>query len=150
MNVYVKRAFKYFLYLMVIFALIIIIMMVTGTAENQFTSMRELFLSERFVILFGVMIVFSGLYPKFGYVNRRISKINNRERMESDFKQMGIVKIKEVGNVVYYRYESFSKRLITKFDDTFTIEFGNNYSILDGTKVMISRAWSPIEFATRD
>ena len=147
MNTYIKRSIRYFVYLAIVFGIIATIMALTGNTE--FTSISGFLESSSFLILISTMVLFSALYPKMGYTNRVVAKIANIERLEGDFKRIGICKEKELGNVSYYRYESTAKRIMTRFDDTFTIQYNENGAIIDGTKVMVARVWMLLDQAQK-
>ena len=148
MKKYFIRAAKYFIYLSITWLLILSIMLATGYASFDAGNISEIFQTNNFGILLLIVFGFSAIYPKIGYVYKQVPKINDKKKLEDELYRIGIIKVKEEGNKTYYRYESFSRRLLVKFDDTIVIEFGDNYAIIDSNRVMASRIWTKIEYVT--
>lgn len=146
MKKYFKRALRYFLYLSIIWLILVSIMIATGHSTFSSASITDILMTRNFLVLIVVVVLFSALYPKMGYINKLTPKIVNRALLEEEFARIGIILCKEEGNIVYYQYESKAKRFMVKFDDTFTIQYNENSAIIDGNRVMIARIWSKIEY----
>ncbi len=145
MGKYFSRALRYFLYLVIIWAVVLTLLLVTGYASVGVSDLNELFASNNFLILVAVVLVFSALYPKLGYVYKTIPTISNRTEMEEMFEKIGLYKFSEQNGLVTYRYKSTFRRVIMRFDDEIVIQFGNDFAIIDCNKSMLARVWRIIE-----
>ena len=148
MKKYFIRAAKYFIYLTAMWALVLSIMFATGYVNVDVSSLSELMKSTNVYVLIVVVLAFSGLYPKYGYINKQVPRINNKQKLEEELYRIGIIKVKEEGNKTYYRYKSTSRRLLVRFEDMIIIEYRDDCAIIDSNRVMASRIWPKIEYVT--
>lgn len=150
MNNYIKRAVRYFLYLIIMLTIIIGVLVLTGYSSLYLNTetLSELDLTKFYMLLAAILIL-SAIYPKLGYVNKTFPNVN-KDKLNDEFNRIGIVKIKEIGNITYYRYGSVGRRLMVRFDDTFTIQFNDNNIVADGTRVMVVRINPQIEYSTEN
>ena len=82
MKKYFIRAAKYFIYLTAMWALVLSIMFATGYVNVDVSSLSELMKSTNVYVLIVVVLAFSGLYPKYGYINKQVPRINNKQKLE--------------------------------------------------------------------
>ncbi len=149
MKTYLKRSARYLIFLILVWAVVIALLFSTGSASTSFGSYTDIFSTTNFLVLACAVIAISLLYPKMGYINKLIPSKLDVDKFEQELLRIDIVKVKSVGNVSYYRYKSKYRRFMVKFDDTFTVEFNEDNTIVDGNRVMIARVWTQIDYSIK-
>lgn len=133
MNSYFIRGVKYFLWLVVLFAVLFALMLLTGTARVGLTEgLQELFYTTRGLLLLGVMIVLSVLYPKFGFVKKEFAAniASDRDKIIKAFEASGFVLDKESLDSMEFRVaKSIRKALLLWEDRIIVTADGNNIQI---------------------
>lgn len=118
---YIRRAAGYFIKLIVLVAVLYLLLFVTGTARvSADYFVRELFMTQRGLMLIGALAVLSACYPMFGYVTRwmPVDLKEDRMRIISAFHADGYVLEKEQeGESMTFRAGGLFRRIWLTFDD---------------------------------
>lgn len=139
---YFVRSVKYFVALCVLCAVLMVLMLVTGT--SQLTAEETLYLlfhSDRFVLLAVAVVVLALSYPKFGFIVRRMEGdlVNDRTQIETAFRNEGFCLVREENGVLYFRGENFIKRLTLLFEDDVTVHQEGEELVIDGIRRGVAR-----------
>lgn len=96
----------------------------------------NLFLSRRGVILIVVVLVWTAIYPKVGFVSRRVEADlkYDRERIENAFIRSGYVLLKNDGEQLTFRADNFFKRLRLLFEDEVTVSQYGQWIVINGIR----------------
>ena len=89
---YFIRSLKYFVALCVICVAILALMLATGTSALTLDqTVYVMFHTSRYATLFAAIVVLAALYPKFGFVVRKVEGDveENREQIINAFKSAG-------------------------------------------------------------
>lgn len=137
MKTYIVRAVKYLFWLILLFALIFVLMLVSGTTKgNPEESLRLLFGSSRGALMIAVMILVALAYPKFGYIRRRfaVDQAANRDTIIEAFARGRYYLQSERDGRMVFRTDSTVKKLRTLWEDAITVEPDPGGFTLEGNR----------------
>jgi len=103
---YFIRSLKYFVALCVICVAILALMLATGTSALTLDqTVYVMFHTSRYATLFAAIVVLAALYPKFGFVVRKVEGDveENREQIINAFKSAGFSLRGEEDGVMTFR-----------------------------------------------
>lgn len=142
MKTYLLRSFKYFVSLCVLCAALMALMLATGTsalsAEETFYVM---FCTTRYLTLLGAIVVLAALYPRFGFVRRRVEGDTtlHRQQIVNAFKSAGFSLQSEADGKMTFRAEGFLHRLMLLFEDRIEVSQEGPCILLDGIRRGVAR-----------
>jgi len=140
---YFLRSLKYFVALCVLCAALMALMFVTGTsALTPQETFYVMFHSQRFVVLLGALVVLAALYPRFGFVQRKVEgdMETHRTRIVNAFKSAGFSLLSEADGVMTFRADGFLHRLGLLCEDRITVSQYGQWIVLDGIRRGVVRA----------
>lgn len=135
--IYIKRAIKFLIALIVLYLGAMWLMSRIGaTMLTPHEMAMNLFLSRRGVILIVVVLVWTAIYPKVGFVSRRVEADlkYDRERIENAFIRSGYVLLKNDGEQLTFRADNFFKRLRLLFEDEVTVSQYGQWIVINGIR----------------
>lgn len=134
---YIKRSVKFLLALVVLYAAAMLLMSKTGaTLLTPQQMAMNLLMSRRGLILVGVVLVWTALYPKVGFVVRHVEAdmTGDRERIENAFIRSGYTLVKDDGERLTFRAANLFKRLRLLFEDEVTVSQYGQWVVIDGIR----------------
>lgn len=139
---YAIRSLKYFLALCVLCVALMTLMIATGTSALTLEqTLHELLHSDRYVMLFGAIVVLSALYPKFGFVVRTIrgSIAENHDQIVNAFKAGGFSLHSQKEGVMVFRANSVVGKLMLLWEDEITVSQQGEQLVIDGIRRGVAR-----------
>lgn len=155
---YFIRSVKYFFAFVFIFALFVVIMILTSkdaTFANVFAQESTLFRANSLPKIICLFVAVAAIYPSLGFVKKEAvmgkgTFAENRNAIVGCFDNAGYVLENEDAEVLSFRAKSGFTRFNRMFEDRITITKDENPLILKGYRRDIFRLASAIEYATRD
>ncbi len=130
MKIYLRRALRYMLSLLITFVVLFTLMdLISG--DLSFESLRS-----RGWTLAAIIVVLGATYPSFGFVKRTLKADiqADRETIVKAFEQNGYKLSGETQGALTFRAVSALKRFSTMWEDAVTVTPDDNYIILDGIR----------------
>lgn len=135
--VYIRRSVKFLTALVVLYVAAMWLMARTGMTLLTPREMAvNLLLSTRGQLLMAVVAVWSAVYPKVGFVSRRVEAQldDDRERIENAFIRSGYeLRRAEEGRMVFRAVNVF-RRLRLLFEDEVTVEQYGQWVVVSGIR----------------
>ncbi len=150
---YLVRAVKNFCWFVILFTLLIGILVLTKFVPADINTM---FIKGWVSVaeIAGVFLVFSALYPKFGYQSRKVSITGEwkevQEKVREFFDQRGdyVVESAEDGKICF-RSKSRAIRIARLWEDRITVTFVLGGVEMEGPAKDLSRIVSAFEYYLR-
>lgn len=142
MGLYIWRAVKYLLKLLIMIALALYVLAAFDLLNVQAEMvLQTIFSSWRGVVLLGAVVVFSLAYPKisFGKADVRGDLAAGRESVTEAFRAYRYSLAGEEDGVMVFRADSMIRRLLWQFDDAVKVYQHGDYIRIDGTKKIVPR-----------
>ncbi len=142
MKTYLVRSLKYFVALCIICALIMALMLLTGTSALSLQeTLYVMFRTNRFASLAVAVVVLSALYPRFGFTVRRIEGniVENRTQIINAFKSAGFSLHSNVEETMIFRAERLPHRLLLLFEDEIHVSQSGQWIVLEGIRRGVAR-----------
>ena len=139
---YFLRSLKYFIAMCVLCAALTALMLATGTsALSPEETLYMMFRTTRFLTLGGALVVLAALYPRFGFVQRKIEGDMERHRTQivNAFKSAGFSLLSEEEGVMTFRAEGFLHRLTLLYEDRIAVSQYGQWIVLDGIRRGVAR-----------
>lgn len=139
---YFIRSLKYFVALCVLCTAIVGLMLVTGTSALTFDqTVYVMFHTSRYAMMLGAIVVLAALYPKFGFVVRKVEGdvAENREQIVNAFKAAGFTLRAEREGVMTFRAESILHKLMLLGEDEIKVSQYGQWILLDGIRRGVAR-----------
>lgn len=140
MGKYIRRAIKYFIYLVVLFILIYVVMSLTGMTQqmNSPELLWSFVRSKNGLFMIVAIVVLAVLYPKSGFVKREV-KLNMEDQKErnilfSVFDTSGFHLIRENAGELVFRARSPFKRLALLYEDDIVVTKDTRSIVLEGSR----------------
>ncbi len=131
MKDYLIHSLKYFLKLVGLLVVIYALLFVTGSARvSAHEFLHELFHERNGAMLLAALVALALVYPRFGFVKRRIDAGIDRDRDEilRVFGQAGYSMTLHSDGIMVFR-ASGSKRLINMYDDRIVLTYDDDSHI---------------------
>lgn len=139
---YFIRSLKYFLALCVLCIALMALMLVTGTSALSFhDTLYTMFHTDRYLLLFAAIVVLAALYPKFGFVVRRVEGDveQNREQIVNAFRAAGFALRGETEGTMIFRAESLLQKLLLLGEDEIKVSQYGQWIEIDGIRRGVAR-----------
>ncbi|MGN0190640.1 MAG: hypothetical protein ACI39U_03200 [Candidatus Cryptobacteroides sp.] len=150
---YIVRAVKYFCWFLILFSLLIGILVLTKFVPADINTM---FIKGWVSVaeIAGVFLVFSAVYPKFGYVKRRLSIPGEWAEVSTQvkefFSERGDYEIEsEEEGKICYRSKSRAVRIARLWEDRITVDSVLGGVELEGPAKDLNRIVSAFEYRLR-
>ncbi|MCM1151270.1 MAG: hypothetical protein NC209_06540 [Alistipes sp.] len=134
---YFIRSVKYFVALCVLCIALMALMLATGTSALSLDdTLYVMFHTTRYLTLFAAIVVLAALYPRFGFVARRIEgDIElHRPQILNAFKSAGFSLESEADGKLIFRAEGFPHRLMLLFEDRIEVSQYGQWLVVDGIR----------------
>lgn len=133
-KLYVSRALKYFLKLLLLVAVMYLLLFATGSARvSAVTALQELFSSWKGYTMIGLLLVIAATYPMYGFVTRRVegSIADYRETILDVFYRGGYsLKQETEGKEMLFKAFSAAKQIWLMGDDKIVVrQDGDGFTI---------------------
>ena len=141
--VYIRRALKYLLSLVILYVAVVWVMVAAGLAEA--TTMNEigtiLFRTPRGIIVVVAVLLWSFAHPFVGYTMRFVEADpeTDRERIINAFMQSGFVLKGERQGEMIFRAAGFMQRLRLLFEDKITVRSDGSGVEINGSRRIVVR-----------
>lgn len=139
---YFIRSLKYFVALCVLCTAIVGLMLATGTSALNFEqTIYVMFHTSRYAMMLGAIVVLAALYPKFGFVVRKVEGdvAENREQIVNAFKAAGFTLRAEREGVMTFRAEGILHKLMLLGEDEIKVSQYGQWILLDGIRRGVAR-----------
>lgn len=142
MGLYITRALKYFLKLVIVIALALGALAVLGMLNERGSTLLEtIFLSWRGAALGGALVLFSVIYPKISFDT--VDVMGDLDAARGDvinaFASYGYSLDREGDDGMVFRADSKLRRLLWQFDDAVTVSRYDRCIRISGTKKIVPR-----------
>lgn len=131
MERYFIRAAKYFVYLVILLAVIYGVLILTG-----YSSVESVMNSNRRWLLAGMLVLLPLLYPFFGYVSREV-KTNfetDRDLIVRIFESNGFVLAEENSERMVFEAKTMLMKLRMLYEDKIVVTPRDNFIIISGSR----------------
>ena len=135
MERYPIRAFKYFIYLIVLFFIIYLLMVITKTTTIPINRFSLFLTTSEGWILIGAIIVLCLAYPFFGYGNIT----ENRDIIISLFEGYGFKLFSEKEGVMEFKAVSNIRKLGMLFEDSIKLDASATPATLSGNRKAVTK-----------
>ena len=135
--IYIKRSVKFLFALIVLYVAAMWIMSKIGATMLTPREMAmNLFLSTRGLILVAVVLIWAAVYPKVGFVTRRVEADmhEDRERIENAFVRSGYIMTENGDGELKFRAGNVLKRLRLLFEDEITVSQFGQWLVISGIR----------------
>ena len=139
---YFIRSLKYFVALCVICVAILALMLATGTSALTLDqTVYVMFHTSRYATLFAAIVVLAALYPKFGFVMRKVEGDveENREQIVNAFRSSGFSLRSEEDGVMVFRADTLLQKLMLLGEDEIRVSQYGQWIVLDGIRRGVAR-----------
>lgn len=134
---YIKRSVKFLTALAVLYVATMWLMSKSGATLLTPREMAvNLFFSLRGIVLVVAVVVWAALYPKVGFISRRVEgdMADDRERIDNAFVRSGYALVREEDGILTYRAANPFKRLRLLFEDEVRVEQYGQWIVLTGIR----------------
>ena len=140
---YFIRSLKYFVALCVICVAILALMLATGTSALTLDqTVYVMFHTSRYATLFAAIVVLAALYPRFGFVVRKVEGDveENREQIVNAFKSAGFSLRTDEDGVMTFRADGLLRKLTLLGEDEIKVSQYGQWILIDGIRRGVARA----------
>ncbi len=144
---YLIRAVKYFVWLCVLIAAVIVVLNLLGLgASSPETVFAMLFHTTRGWILIGLVVVLTLLYPRMGYTTLRVegNATLDSVRLADAMREVGFEPAGGTHGVRFFRAANPVRRLLLRFDRITTAQQGSCIEI-EGPRSVLARLELPLK-----
>lgn len=140
MNNFFKKSASYFVYLIVLFAVIYVILAAMNQTRVQPSQLGLFLTSPGGYVLICLAVVISVAYPFFGFVKKsvRLNASGDLGPVDRAMAASGYVLVAEEGAVRRYRPAKAFTRLRMLYNDTVTVDASFNPIVLDGNRTAVT------------
>ncbi|MBP3483448.1 MAG: hypothetical protein J6K28_08710 [Alistipes sp.] len=140
---YFIRSVKFLLALAVLYAAVMWIMVKTGSTMLSARDMvAVMFLTVRGRILIAAVVVWAAIYPKVGFVSRRVEAdiTDDRERIVNAFLSAGYTLVGDDGECLRFRAAGLLRKLRLLFEDEVTVSQYGQWVVIEGIRRSVADA----------
>ena len=142
MKKYIVRSLKYFFALCVLCIALMGLMLMTGTSALSLDdTLYAMFHTDRYLTLFTAIVVLAALYPRFGFVERKVEgdMETNREQIVNAFRSSGFSLRSEEGGEMVFRADTILQKLMLLGEDEIKVSQYGQWIVLDGIRRGVAR-----------
>lgn len=139
---YFLRSLKYFCALCVLCIVLMGLMLMTGTSALSLDdTLYVMFHTDRYLMLAAAIVVLSALYPRFGFVVRKVEGDMelNREQIVNAFRSAGFSLRSEEDGEMTFRADNFFHKLMLLGEDEIKVTQYGQWITLDGIRRGVAR-----------
>ncbi len=139
---YLLRAFKYFVAMCVLCVAIMALMLLSGTSALSLDETLYVMLhTNRYLTLLIAIIVLAALYPRFGFVSRKVEGDLERHRQQlvNAFKSAGFSLSEESDGKLTFRADTLLHRTMLLFEDRIEVSQYGQWIVLEGIRRGVAR-----------
>ena len=139
---YFVRSLKYFCALCVLCIVLMGLMLMTGTSALSLDDTLYVMLhTDRYLMLFTAIVVLAALYPRFGFVERKVEGDveENREQIVNAFRSSGFSLRSEEDGVMVFRADTLLQKLMLLGEDEIRVSQYGQWIVLDGIRRGVAR-----------
>lgn len=139
---YFLRSLKYFCALCVLCIVLMGLMLMTGTSALSLDdTLYVMFHTDRYLMLAAAIVVLSALYPRFGFVVRKVEGDMelNREQIINAFRSAGFSLRSEEDGEMTFRADNFLRKLMLLGEDEIKVTQYGQWIALDGIRRGVAR-----------
>ena len=134
---YFVRSLKYFFALCVLCIALMGLMLMTGTSALSLDDTLYVMLhTDRYLMLFAAIVVLAAVYPRFGFVVRRVEGDieENREQILNAFRSAGFSLRGEEDGVMTFRADGPLRKLMLLGEDEIKVSQYGQWILIDGIR----------------
>jgi hypothetical protein len=143
MNDYIRRAGKFLFYMVVIFALVLIVFPLISGGKTPRVTWDDIIHNQRSSFLLLLFLAYSFVYPliAFAKIKRHLNGTfaDNREVFEKAFDTLQYIKTEETADKIVYRRKSKFARFAQWYEDSIVIDVTQNPIIISGLRKAVTR-----------
>ena len=139
---YFVRSLKYFCALCVLCIVLMGLMLMTGTSALSLDdTLYAMFHTDRYLMLFTAIVVLAALYPRFGFVERKVEGDveENRQQIVNAFRSSGFSLRSEEDGVMVFRADTILQKLMLLGEDEIKVSQYGQWIVLDGIRRGVAR-----------
>lgn len=134
---YFLRAFKYFVALCILCLALMALMLLTGTSALSWEdTIYAMFHTDRYLTLFLAIVVLAALYPRLGFVQRKIEGdiARHRTQIVNAFKSAGFSLCDQSEDTLTFRADTLLHRTTLLFEDRIEVSQYGQWIVLTGIR----------------
>lgn len=134
---YFLRAFKYFVALCILCLALMALMLLTGTSALSWEdTIYAMFHTDRYLTLFLAIVVLAALYPRFGFVQRKVGGdiVRHRTQIVNAFKSAGFSLCDQSEDMLTFRADTLLHRTTLLFEDRIEVSQYGQWIVLTGIR----------------
>ena len=142
MKKYIVRSLKYFFALCGLCIALMGLMLMTGTSALSLDDTLYVMLhTDRYLMLFAAIVALAAVYPRFGFVVRRVEGDieENREQILNAFRSAGFSLRSDEDGVMTFRADNFGQKLMLLGEDEIKVSQYGQWIVLDGIRRGVAR-----------
>lgn len=139
---YFLRSLKYFCALCVLCIVLMGLMLMTGTSALSLDdTIYVMFHTDRYLMLAVALVVLAALYPRFGFVVRKVEGDVelNREQIVNAFRSAGFSLRSDEDGQMTFRADNFLRKLMLLGEDEIKVSQYGQWITLDGIRRGVAR-----------
>ena len=139
---YFVRSLKYFCALCVLCIVLMGLMLMTGTSALSLDdTLYAMFHTDRYLMLFTAIVVLAALYPRFGFVERKVEGDveEHREQIVNAFRSAGFELRREEDDALFFRAKGPLHRLLLLGEDEIKVSQYGQWIELEGIRRGVAR-----------
>lgn len=117
----IVRSVKYFLFLVIMFAIVYAIMLAMGVSDVPVDRFGDFLSTSRGQMMIVAIIGLAALYPFYGVTTKKMRHVGTGDIVIA-MQNNGYKLIKKEENVMIFKAVSFADRLKLRFDDTIEVD----------------------------
>lgn len=140
---YIVRAIKYFVAFCVLYLGVVWLGLASqGGSMSVWESIMATMHTSRGLMLVAAVVLLSALYPRFGFMTRRVEcdVIEDREQLLTAFSMAGFVLREECGGRMVFRGDNLVRRIFMLFEDEIVVEQREQWAEIKGNRRGVANA----------
>lgn len=140
---YIVRAIKYFVAFCVLYLGVVWLGLASqGGSMSVWESIVATMHTSRGLMLVVAVVLLSALYPRFGFMTRRVEcdVIEDREQLLTAFSMAGFVLREECGGRMVFRGDNLVRRIFMLFEDEIVVEQREQWAEIKGNRRGVANA----------
>lgn len=146
---YFLRAFKYFVALCILCLALMALMLLTGTSALSWEdTIYTMFHTDRYLTLLLAIVVLAALYPRVGFVQRKVEGdiARHRTQIVNAFKSAGFSLCDQSEDTLTFRADTLLHRTTLLFEDRIEVSQHDRWIVLTGIRRGVVRVAYRLEF----
>ena len=130
---YLLRAVKYFIWLVILIALIFVLMNITGYSQVGYDQLNILYTTTQGRLVILLVVGLSLVHPLIGFTKRSIPRVKTADLILF-MQNMGYRLEQKEGKVMTFRSRRKVESLLSRFDNKLVIDNSGDRTVIEGAR----------------